>query len=94
MEHLSLSAITIGYEKITISRARLDKTLIHTNQASASIDRRDMVVGNSPSSVGRPVIRRVLILYRTKIMALLRMHLELKGYRIVYGTRVLMTRLD
>ena len=40
MKHASFSAITIWSEEIAISRAHLDKTLIHTNQASASIDRR------------------------------------------------------
>ena len=39
MKHASFSAITIWSEEIAISRAHLDKTLIHTNQASASIDR-------------------------------------------------------
>ena len=38
MENVLLLAITIGSEDIYINRARLDKTLIHTNQASASID--------------------------------------------------------
>ena len=40
MEHVLLSAITIGSEELTISRAHSDIMLIHTNQASASIDRR------------------------------------------------------
>ena len=34
-----LSAITIGSKELAIIRARSDKTLIHTNQAIASIDR-------------------------------------------------------
>ena len=40
MEHVSQSAINIGSKKITISRARSDDTIIHINQAGASIDRR------------------------------------------------------
>ena len=35
-----LSAINIGSEELAISRAHSDETLIHANQASASIDRR------------------------------------------------------
>ena len=38
MEHVSLSDITIGYKELAISRACLDNTLMHTNQASVSID--------------------------------------------------------
>ena len=38
MEHVLLSAITIGSEEPTISRAHLYNTLIHTNQVSAYID--------------------------------------------------------
>ena len=40
MEHVWLLAITKGAEDIAISRVRLQETLIHTNQVSASIDRR------------------------------------------------------
>ena len=40
MEHLSLLAITIRSEELAISRARSDNMLIHTNQASESIDRK------------------------------------------------------
>ena len=40
MENVSLSAITIGSKYLAISGSRLEDTLIHTNQASASIDRR------------------------------------------------------
>ena len=39
VEHVSLLDITIGYEEISISRARLDETIIHTNPSSASVDR-------------------------------------------------------
>ena len=39
MEHILLSAITIVYEELAISIIRLEKTLIHTNQVRASIDR-------------------------------------------------------
>ena len=38
MEHVSLSAMTIGFEGLTIRKSHLDDTLIHTNQASASLD--------------------------------------------------------
>ena len=40
MEHVTLLVITIGSEELGKSRACLDETLICTNQASASIDRR------------------------------------------------------
>ena len=40
MEHITLSVITVGYRELVIGRARLEETLIHTNQPSASIDRR------------------------------------------------------
>ena len=39
MEHVSLLDITIRSEDLAISKACSDDTLIHTNQASASIDR-------------------------------------------------------
>ena len=39
MEHILLSAVTIGSKKLAISRARLDNMLINTNQASDSIYR-------------------------------------------------------
>ena len=39
MEHVSLSAIPKGSKELAISRARLDNTIIHTNQERYSIDR-------------------------------------------------------
>ena len=38
IEHVLLSTIAIGSEEIAIIRAHLYNTLIHTNQASYSID--------------------------------------------------------
>ena len=39
MEHVSLSAITIGSEELAISRAHPKKNIIHTNQSRDYIDR-------------------------------------------------------
>ena len=38
MEYISLLSITLGSKDFTISRARLEDALIHTNQVSSSID--------------------------------------------------------
>ena len=39
MEHIAFLNITIGSKELSISRTRLDDTLISTNQSSAYIDR-------------------------------------------------------